>query len=56
MHIRKLLILQKHRLNLPPFQRGIQRLGDLGKISYQTGGLSFGIVLPEGDEIVMLSY
>ena len=46
--------LQQDRLELPPRHRRFDRRHDLAEVRDQRGRLCLGIVLPEGDKIVVL--
>ena len=47
--------LQQDRLELPPRHRRFDRRHDLAEVRDQRGRLCLGIVLPEGDKIVVLA-
>ena len=45
---------QQHRLDLPPLEGGFYRLRDRPELRHQGEGLLLPVVLPEGDEIIVL--
>ena len=51
---RGFLCSQQHRLDLPPLEGGFYRLRDQPELCHQGGGLLLPVVLPEGDEIIVL--
>ena len=51
---RGFLCSQQHRLDLPPLEGGFYRLRDQPELRHQGGGLLLPVVLPEGDEIIVL--
>ena len=51
---RGFLCSQQHRLDLPPLEGGFYRLRDRPELRHQGPGLLLPVVLPEGDEIIVL--